>query len=56
MKLKLIQAFIVVNVTCKNEEVLLKMKATESSQHLSHYKSLIIFSDAQVQSFPQALV
>ena len=37
-KLKLIQAFIVVLVTCKNEEVLLQMTAPVSSQYFSHYK------------------
>ena len=31
-------------VNCKNEEVLIKMKAPESLQHFSHYKSMGIFS------------
>ena len=44
-KFKIIQAFIVVLVTCKNDEDPSKMKALECSQHFSHYKSMEIFSD-----------
>ena len=33
-----------------------KMKALEWSQHFSHYKSMVIFPDAQGQLTPQYLV
>ena len=36
LKIKLIQAFMVVLVTCKNEEDPLKMKALEWSQQILH--------------------
>ena len=36
---KLVQAFMHILVTCKNEEDPLKMKDLEFSQHFSHYKS-----------------
>ena len=55
-KLKLIQVFIVVLVTCRNEEDPSKMKAIEWSQHFSHYKSMGIFQEAQEQPTPQSLV
>ena len=42
-KVKLIEAFKVVLVTCKNDEDSSKMKELECSQHLSHYKSMEIF-------------
>ena len=42
-KIKLIQAFIVVIDTFKNDEDPSKMKALECSQHYSHYGSLEIF-------------
>ena len=48
-KFKLIQAFMVGLITCKNEEDPSKMKALEWSQHFSHYKSMGIFSAAQGQ-------
>ena len=32
-----------------------KMKAIESSQHFSHYKSMGIFTDAQGQLTPQSM-
>ena len=34
----------------------LKMKALECSQDFSHYKSMVIFPDAQEQLTPQPLV
>ena len=49
-KLELIQAFMHVLVTCKNEEDPIKMKALECSQDFSHYKSMGIFPDAQANS------
>ena len=55
-KFELIQAFMHVLDTCKNEEDPLKMKALECSQDFSHYKSLGIFPDAQGQLTPQSLV
>ena len=48
-KFKLIQAFMVGLVTCKNEEGPSKMTALESSQYFSHSKSMGIFPDAQGQ-------
>ena len=49
LKFKLIQAFMVILVTCKNEEDSYKMKALEWSQQNSHYNSKRIFPDAQEQ-------
>ena len=40
---KLIQAFIVVLLICKNEYDLLEMKALEWSKQFSNYKSMGIF-------------
>ena len=51
-KLKLMQAFVDVRVTCKN----LKMKALEWLQHLFHYMPMGICPDAQGQLTPQSLV
>ena len=48
-KFKLIQAFIHFLVTCKNEEDPFKMMVLEWSHHLSHCKSMGIFSDAEGQ-------
>ena len=42
-KFKLIQAFTVVIITCKNEKDPFKMKALEWSQHFSHCKSMGMF-------------
>ena len=50
------QAFMVVLVTCKNEEALFKNEGAESSQHFSHYKSIGIFPDAQRQLTLKTLV
>ena len=55
-KFKLIQAFIHVLTTCKNEDDRIKMKELECSQDCSHYKSMGIFQDAQGQLTPQSLV
>ena len=44
-KFKLIQAFMVVLVTYKNDEIHPKMEALDCSQHFSHYKSMEIFSE-----------
>ena len=55
-KFKLIQAFMHVLDTCKNEEDPIKMKALDCSQDFSHYKSMGIFSDAQGQLTRQSLV
>ena len=49
LKSKLIQAFIIVLISCKNEEDPSKMNALEWSQHFSHYKALEFFPDAQGQ-------
>ena len=51
-KFELIQAFMHVLVTCKNEEV----NALEWPQHFSHYKSMGIFPDAQGQLTPQSVI
>ena len=48
--------FMVVLLTCKNEEEPIKMKGLECSQHFSLYKSMGSFSDAQGQLTPQSLV
>ena len=55
-KFKLFQAFIVVLVTCKNDEDPFKKKALGCSQHFSHYKSMENFSDIQGQLTPQTRV
>ena len=55
-KFELIQAFVHVLVTCKNEDDRIKMKELECSQDYSHYKSMGIFPDAQGQLTPQSLV
>ena len=52
-KFELMQAFIVVLITYKNEEDS-KMKALECLQDFPHYKSMGIFSDAQGQLTPQS--
>ena len=55
-KFELIQAFMVVLVTCKNEEDPIKMKALECYQDFPHYKSMGLFSNAQGQLTPQSVV
>ena len=56
-KFKLIQAFMVGLLICKNEEnPFKKLKALEWSQHFSHYKAMGIISHAQVQLPPQSNV
>ena len=55
-KFELIQAFMHVLVSCKNEEVPIKIEALEWSKHFSYCKSMGIFSDAQGQLTPQSIV
>ena len=55
-KFKLIQAFMVGLVICKNEEDPSKMTALEWSQYFSHYKSMGIFPDAHGQLTHKSLV
>ena len=56
-KFELIQAFIVVLITCKNEEDPIKMEALECLQDFPHYKSMgFFFSNAQGQLTLQSLV
>ena len=52
--IKLIQTFMAVLVTCKNEEDPLKMKVLEWSQKMFHCKYMQIFYDAQGQLTPQS--
>ena len=42
--------------TCKNEDDWVKMKALEWPQHLSHYKYMGIYRDAQGQLTPQSMI
>ena len=55
-KFELIQAFMHVPVTCKNEDDDSKMKELECSQDFSHNKPMGIFPDPQGQLTPQSLV
>ena len=55
-KIKLIQTFMEVVVTCKNEEDPFKMKMLEWSQRTSLCKSMQIFYDAQGKLTPQPKV
>ena len=55
-KFKLIKAFIVVLVSCKNEEGPLKNEGARVLTRFPHCKSMGIFSDAQGQLTPQSLV
>ena len=55
-RFKLIRAFNVGLITCKNEKDPSKMKVLEWSQHFSHYKSMGIFQDAQGQLTHKSLV
>ena len=55
-KFELIQAFIVVLITCKNEEHPIKNEGAKVLTRFSHYKSMGIFSDPQRQLTPQSLV
>ena len=56
LKFELIQAFMHVLDTCKNEEDPIKNEGARVSQDFSHYKSMGIFPDAQGQLTPQSLV
>ena len=51
-KFELIQVFMHVLITCKNEEHPTEMKVLECSQDFSHYKSMGIFRFAQGQLTP----
>ena len=53
---KLIQAFIVVLIVCKNEEDSFKNEGTRVVTTFSHYKSMGIFPDAQGQVTHKSLV
>ena len=55
-KIKIIQTFMEVLVTCKNEEDPFKMKVLEWSQQISHCKSMKIFYNAQGKLTPQSKV
>ena len=55
-KFELIQAFIVVFVTCKNEEDPIKNEGARVLTRFTHYKSMGVFSDAQGQLTLQSLV
>ena len=55
-KLELIQAFIVVLVTSKNEEDPIKNEGARVLTRFPHDKSMGIFSDSQEQLTPQSLV
>ena len=55
-KIKLIQTFMGVLVTCKNKEGQFKMKVLEWSQQISNCKSMQIFYDAQGKLTPQSEV
>ena len=53
-KIKLIQTFMGVQITCKNEEDPFKMKVLEWSQQISHCKTMQIFYNAQGKLTPQS--
>ena len=55
VKIKLIQAYMHVLVSCKNEEDPINPGAS-SSQKFSHCKSMWIFTDVQGQLTPQFFV
>ena len=55
-KFELIQAFMHVLDTCKNEEDPIKNEGARLFTRFSHYKSMGIFPDAQGQLTPQSLV
>ena len=46
-KIKPIQIFMGILVTCKNEEDTFKNEGARVSQHISHCKSMLIFYDVQ---------
>ena len=55
-KFEIIQTFINVPVTCKNEEISIKNEGARVLTRFPHYKSMGIFSDAQGQLTSQSLV
>ena len=56
LKLKLIQAFMVVLITCKGEEDRDKNEGSRVLTMIPHYKPMGIFSNAQGQLTPQSFV
>ena len=52
-KFKLIQTFMVVLVTCKNEEDPIKNEGPRVLKRFPHYKSMGFFSNAQEQLTPK---
>ena len=56
LKIKLIQAFMGVRVTCKDEEAPLKNKGARVVTTYTHCMSMQIFDDAQGQLTPQSEV
>ena len=54
--IKLIQSFMSLHVTCKNEKIHSKMKVLEWAQKISHCKSMQVFYYAQGQFTPQSAV
>ena len=56
LKIKLIKAFMVFLVTCRNERVHLKMKMLEWSQQICHCKYMRISQDPHGQLTPQSKV
>ena len=55
-KFELIQAFMNVLLTCKNEVDQIKNEGARVFQDFSHYKSMVFFPDAQGHLTPQSLV
>ena len=55
-KFKLVQTFMGVLVTCKNEEDPFKIKVLQWSQQISNCKSMQVFYDAQGKLTPQSEV
>ena len=55
-KFELIQAFMVVLITCKNEEDPIKNEGARVLTRFHHYNSMVFFSDAQGQLTPQSFV
>ena len=56
LKIKLIQTFTSVFVTCKDDEDPSKMKVLERSQQISNCKSMQVFYEAQGKLAPQSEV
>ena len=54
-KFKVIQSFMHVLVTCKNEDDFIKKEGARVVTTFSHFKSMAIFPDAHGQLTPQSL-